>query len=507
VNILTIHYGHNGSFSASADNKLLFHCEYERFSKRKYKEDLPSSIVDSINQLNIKFDIIVFSTLEGLMVNKKLILNYLKTINKKQKCNIFIETCYHDHHHLYHAYCASYHYENFDKIIVADGCGSFNPLEGEEVLSIYDNEYNKLLSKKINTLNQDFVSFGSVYDVLNKALGLHILEGGKTMAYSTYGRFDNKIKERLNNFNFDLFNLFLDAKKLHPNLKIDAKDTFSLNYVHTVQKCLEDRMLNLFNTYFNKKEKILCSGGFFQNILVNTVLKDNGFNIEVDPMCSDHGISLGMLYHLNKKNLKRENNIYLSFVPEYDMSLFNNYNIKLTSLKEVCEILLNNPVALFQGRSEQGQRGLGNRSLLINPTHENCVHKINSIKKREWYRPFAASILEEDTSTWFDTKNIKTSPYMLYVLKCLSDKKKHLQFVLSNQETCRIQTVNKDFNTNYYNLIKEFKKISGFPFILNTSLNLPGQVIVETLEDLKYTFEHSDLKYIYLPNINTLVSK
>ena len=167
--------------------------------------------------------------------------------------------------------------------------------------------------------------------------------------------------------------------------------------------------------------------------------------------------------------------------------------------EEICEILRKNPVALFQGRSEQGQRGLGNRSLLMDGTHPHAIKIVNTIKNREWFRPFAPAILEEYASEYFDIKG--SSPYMLYVFKA----KKKLPNVTAIDGTSRIQTVNYKDNPYFYNLLSTFNKKYKIPFLLNTSLNLAGHTLVEDLDDLKYMLDNTPLRYAYLPEVGKLI--
>ena len=183
-----------------------------------------------------------------------------------------------------------------------------------------------------------------------------------------------------------------------------------------------------------------------------------------------------------------------------------NEKIKKVSQEEVCNILVNEPVAIFQSKSEQGQRGLGNRSLLMNPLDKNANEKLNTIKKREWFRPFACSILEEDSDDWFHMFMHK-SPHMMYIFKLRQDKYNILQSGIADDNTSRIQTVSRSDNPNYYKLLSAFKKKTGVPIIVNTSLNLPGEVLVETLQDLYMLFKESNLNYIYFPEIETMVEK
>ena len=162
------------------------------------------------------------------------------------------------------------------------------------------------------------------------------------------------------------------------------------------------------------------------------------------------------------------------------------------------------PVAIFQSLSEQGQRGLGNRSLLIDIKAPNALKKINKIKKREWFRPFSCSILEDEAHKWFHTKG-KLSPYMMFVFK--SKKASLTKPVCSVDNLSRIQTVAYSHNKHFHNLLLTNKRFYKRPLLLNTSLNLPGHVLVESLDDLLYMFINTDLKYIYLPEREIIIKK
>ena len=138
---------------------------------------------------------------------------------------------------------------------------------------------------------------------------------------------------------------------------------------------------------------------------------------------------------------------------------------------------------------------------------ERAVEKVNNIKKREWYRPFACTILNEKFEEYF-FPNYNTIPYFMnFVYKIKKDKKNKLKSVLSNEDYSRVQSLKLEHNENYYNLIKEFDKIYNIPLLLNTSLNLPGEPIVETYEDLKEMLLQSNLNYCFLPEKNILIKK
>jgi len=159
-------------------------------------------------------------------------------------------------------------------------------------------------------------------------------------------------------------------------------------------------------------------------------------------------------------------------------------------------------VAIFQDSSEYGPRALGNRSLLFDPRNKNGKDIVNKIKRREWFRPFAGTVLLEHATDWFEMGTIKESPYMSYAIPVKEAKKNIIPCITHVDGTCRIQTLTRKQNKNYYNLLKASGSI-----LLNTSLNFPGHVIVETLIDLKYMMDNSLLKYAWLPDIKKLIKK
>lgn len=164
-----------------------------------------------------------------------------------------------------------------------------------------------------------------------------------------------------------------------------------------------------------------------------------------------------------------------------------------------------NIVAIFQGRSEAGPRALGNRSFLFDPRKYDGQSYINKIKGREWYRPVAGTILEEYFDHYFETNGLNSTPFMSYAVKIKRPKIEDLGCIAHIDKTCRIQTVNESQNYHYYHLISAFKDISGLPFIGNTSFNLGGEPIVETIKDAISLIQRSKIEYLYLPELKRLV--
>lgn len=180
--------------------------------------------------------------------------------------------------------------------------------------------------------------------------------------------------------------------------------------------------------------------------------------------------------------------------------------IKNTGLDKITDLLIeNNIVGFFQGRSEAGPRALGNRSLLMSPMKKENKNTMNKFKGREMFRPLAASVLQSEASKWFDMLGMKQSPHMTFSFECIANKKK-IPSVVHVDGSCRIQTVNKD-NKYFYDIIKKFFKKTNIPMLLNTSFNIAGNPMVESPKDAIDTLNKSKLKYIYFPEIKTLVTK
>ena len=214
----------------------------------------------------------------------------------------------------------------------------------------------------------------------------------------------------------------------------------------------------------------------------------------------------------NSTNDYTKDGLYLGFDYNYSMlevdELVALHNVTITDAtnNDIVELLLNKQiVALYQGRSENGPRALGNRSILFNPTYVDGKDFVNGIKHREYFRPFAGSILQEHAHEWFDLRGMEDSPYMMYAVNCQDGVKEKIPAIIHIDGTCRIQTVTEQQNIHYYNLIKAFYDRTGVPILFNTSFNLGGEPLVETLEDAITTLQHSDIEYLYLPELQKLI--
>ena len=446
MNILAIHASHDGCVTYIKNNKIVFHTQIDRYNRFKHCSFPVKKLIEEIEKLSI--DKVLLTCVDG---NSSVYL-WNDILRNESKCKnlefIYYEDAY---HHLLHAYCSLTWNKNIENILVCDG-------RGTKYKDIFESESLYYFDKHLKTENN---MIGERYEDFSKEHFNNELECGKTMAWSLYDERPKKVQQRF------------------------EKDMTSL-----IQK-------------WKIKKNLLFTGGCAQNVLYNSKLLSSFKNLFCDPFNGDFGLSLGAANFYLKNKIKNKE-IYLGIPQDLNLDIFMKHKIYNVTPDEVAKTVLNEPVAIFQSRSEQGQRGLGNRSLLMSPIHKKAHDKMNAIKKREWFRPFACSILKEKAKEWFEMP-IEESPYMMYVFKI--KKEGILQTGLSKNNDSRIQTVSKKNNLHYYNLIKAFDKLTNIPILINTSLNLPGEVLVETMQDLKDLFDKSKLNYIYLPEIGKMIKK
>jgi len=165
----------------------------------------------------------------------------------------------------------------------------------------------------------------------------------------------------------------------------------------------------------------------------------------------------------------------------------------------VNKILDQQVVVIFQGHSEWGARALGNRSMLFDPRNPKAKQIVNKIKGRQWWRPTAATILHEHMHDYLDMHTLDESPYMTFAIDAKQKAIDEVPACVHVDNTCRFQTLKREQNPNYYDLINLFYKKTGVPILLNTSFNLKGWPIVETFDDALLTLQNSNINYLYTP--------
>lgn len=487
MRILSLSITHDASATILENGKVIFYLASERITRKKHCDRIVN-VLKYLYENNItKFD--------AILVN----LYKHEDIKFEQPLrNLFGEHFQYKHlnfnyeHHIYHAYCGFYN-SNFNKAlcIVLDGHGAEVVRNNElhvEIESIYyaDKKQIKELSKNYTIQGRENqpVSVGYKFEKLSKKFGFDWYGSGKVMGLAQYKGYENKINSKWGSLVEESYQIQQDTQK---------------EVIEIIQK---------YTKQVDTKN-IIISGGYGLNCVANyEFLKHfSDHNFYIDPVCFDAGISIGQAFYYHKQHsrffpIQPLKNVYIGLAEKnYNLS---GLNAKKVSYSDVAKLLASgNAIALFQGKSESGQRALGNRSLLFDPRVENGRDIINKLKKRESFRPFAGTILHEYAQEWFDMRGLKDCSYMQYAVKV---KKEGIPAMIHVDNTCRIQTITQKQNKHFYNLIFAFHKETKIPMLLNTSFNLAGEPLVETFSDAINTMVKSKIQYLYLPEIKTLVT-
>lgn len=435
-------------------------------------------------------------------------------------------------HHLCHA-VTSYFFSNFNNqkalLFTIDGFGDghFSKL----YLMNENNQYSNIGNSKTVLFNKtenilDIGSIGNIYCNFTIAMDLTPnSDEGKVEARAAFGKKDEKLYEQLMGVvSFEKLNMVLDNNKIRlfydiSLLKEQRKKIGDENFCATVQNWLEDivvEYLNIVGKEYPNITNLCLSGGVAANIIMslNIYERTQFKNIYVLPPMGDDGTAIGAAI-LKALELGED----ISWLKEYYMPYFGDeikeedilkalnttFKDKVSyqkigdgwqeiAAKSVAE---NKIVAICHGRMEFGPRALGNRSIIANPIHQDTRERINStVKRRPSYQPFCPSILEEERERLFD----KSFPHkhMAIAFRMKKEFWEKLPSAIHIDGTARPQFVEERDNQNYYRLIKEVQKLTGFGVVINTSFNLHGRTIVRTAEDAILDFIDCNIDELYL---------
>jgi carbamoyltransferase len=549
---------HNSSTALLKDGEIVYHSENERFSGIKY-DGFPYNSISQITKFTDHIDKMAHC---GTPLHKvedwypyDVYTSYVQRLSKS-----FFNTGFEildaslDHHKL-HASCAFYN-SGFTKAlcIVIDAAGAefhFNVKEssqkyyGREVSTAFIAEYPAtftLVDKHVaipykleltpdveNHISiKPYISPAGAFGIVSKQFGFNTLDAGKVMGMSSYGKLDNDIPPIYINdeINSELFYIYNDSlhdvainKEKFPHLYTDDFQK-NANLARALQDDTQQKVAEYIVKMVEKTgiKDVCLSGGYFLNCVANyfylaNISKD--INIYVEPISSDAGLSIGavkLMWHSDTQDCTIRKQVSISYGIKHQISVTDKLNdtefVQSVTYNEVAKLLANkNIVAIYQHGSESGPRALGNRSILYDPRDTDGRDHVNTVKNREWFRPFAGSVLLEDVHEWFDMRGLAESPFMMFAVNVLDDKKMLIPSVTHVDGTCRVQTVSHDQNPHFYNLISEFKKETGIPLLFNTSFNLAGDPLVETVDDAFSTFRNSKINYLYFPEPGLLVGK
>lgn len=464
---------HDASVSVLDDGKILFAAHAERYSKVKN---------DWYNNSEILEEALSFGKPDAIAYYEKPLLKASRLIfggasDWKPKNIIKNTPVYKFKHHYSHA-AAGYYTSRFDDavIVVLDAIGEWDT----STVWVGNNEKISLIDKKSYPF-----SFGLFYSAFTQLIGLKPNEEEYIMmgmaGYGNHKKYYKKVLSYFPNITYQAYNFHRGI--IDWDQPITEQDKFDI--AAAVQFVYKERLHEFmqFAKYISGKKNLVFMGGCALNCSANTMLWDIFDDIWIMPNPGDAGSSLGAAAALHGKHIEW-NGPYLGH------SIGDTYPVN----KILKEIKTNKVVAVASGRAEYGPRALGNRSILADPRDPEIKNKVNLIKNREMFRPFAPVILEEYASEWFDMNF--SSPYMQYSVVC--KKPDVVPSVVHVDGTSRVQTVNKQQHSGLYKLLSKWHKYSGVPMLLNTSLNIKGQPLLNDLEDVNAWSEiYKDSKIIF----------
>jgi len=552
---------HDASAALLKDGKIVVAAQEERFTRKKHDISFPINAIEyclknqniSIKDVDfvcfyekpfLKFERMLYQHLQNFplsyknflgnipsWLNEKLrIIKILKKKLKYRKEVFFIE------HHMAHA--ASFLMSPFKKaaILTVDGVG-----EWTTTACGIGKENDIKLFEEIRFPS----SLGLLYSTITAYLGFSVNNSEyKVMGLSPYGNMDRKtnpfykkLKQIIDIKKDGSYRLDMDYFTYHYKNKMPSKKLCKLlegpirkpeseltqrhkDIAAALQILYEEVLFKMLNHLYEKtrcKNLVLAGGCALNSVANGKILSNTPFeNIWIQPDPGDGGTSIGAALYLYNIIFRKKRNFILKdaylgpeFTTEYIKDFLNKNRIKYSKFKNDIELIKkvarlifdNNVIGWFQGKMEWGPRALGARSILSNPCNPQMKEILNlKVKHREKFRPFAPVVCEDDALKYFNCDKPIPFPtdFMLMVYPIKEKWHKKIPSVTHVDGSGRLQTIRYYQNPLYYNLIKEFGRISGIPILINTSFNIRGEPIVCAPEDAYKCIMGTEIDYLVI---------
>lgn len=523
--------GHDCSYAVLENGVPIIHNELERFIREK--EPPGDALEFFFQQEDIKdIDYFVSGDYQPNRESQKVLKNskyYSKALSMVDESKI-IEIGHHQSHAA-NAFFSS----NFDDalIITMDGGGGAQIFDGTNytelnqtkftAFTVWFGEGNKIYP--IDTISHEMLNIGTNWRKCTVEIfglsGGHPYgnQVGTVMAMATNGD-PNKYHDQFYNL---LSNKSMIDMEYFKNIVCDnEQESFdvSAGLQSATERITREILTKLIEKYDYKN--ICLSGGVALNCVMTAKINEwfpEIENVFVDAVPHDGGLAIGgarYLWHhiLDNPRIKWTDNSMPYLGQVYDIEsirqtidkFYDDIVLNVVKDEDVINLLDEQKIiAVFGGGSESGRRALGNRSIIADPRSNSMKDLINEkVKHRQWFRPFAPSILREEVSNWF-VRDID-SPFMSFALKFRKDKKHLVPAVVHFDDTGRLQTVTQNDNEWYYNFIKKWQSVSGVPILLNTSFN-DREPIVETPEHAIKCFLGTNIDGLYFYDHNIYIEK
>ena len=449
---------------------ILFAGHSERYSGIKNDPLLNQEIISDVKRYG-KWDKVVWFERPWVKKSRQLYAGqYSEVFSRKNLPSNYVKQFginkidYYVDHHKSHA-AASYYSSPYDEacIITIDAIGEWETLT---IWYAWGSHFEKRYSMSYPN------SIGLWYSAITQRLDLKPQEDEYIlMGMAAWGNPNKELQDELR----ELLSINLHRGCLGWDSKVypdDGTEQWKFDIAHNTQVVCEEEIGKIFkkaSELVPETDNYCYGGGVALNCVANSIMVQEYPNLWILPNPGDGGSSLGSAAYVLGEHINFDN-------------CFLGYDIKgeYPIQPVLDELLKGNIVGIASGRAEFGPRALGNRSLLADPRGKNVKDQMNEIKNRQKFRPFAPSVLEEHAHEIFDMP-VGKSQFMQFTAPCKFPDKYPAICHIDN--TSRVQTVSKQDNIGYYNLIKRFYEETGCPMVLNTSLNIKGQPIVNSYQD------------------------
>ncbi len=556
-------YFHDSSACIVKDGKVLAGVEEERFTRKKHDNGFPTYAIQfCLKEAGVNPDLVVFfenpdrkfqriketlATTEHSDEIYKTIFDLWKNVKSKEKIKekfrevtgldnkiIFLD------HHLSHA-ASAYYVSGYDNatLVTIDGVGE----KTTTTIGFGKNSKIKML-KEIEFPH----SIGLLYTALTVFLGFRPFDGEyKVMGLAAYGEssreanpYYTKLHQMVqifedgsfalnmrffghNNFEMKAYRQeFTDLIGLSPR---KPHDPMGRNYEHlaaALQLLAEDLVLGVLKHAHDiaPSDNLCFAGGMALNSVINAKIlpKTNFTNLFIQPAAGDGGTVLGAakyIQNLADDSALSEHMTHAYLGPSYTTSeikdilrsqnvVYKTFSSEAEKIEMAAQLLKDKKViGWFSGRMEWGPRALGARSILASPLYEDMKDILNEkVKHREMFRPFAPVVCVDDAEEFFecDTPIQKPTDFMLMVYPIRKEKQKCIPAVVHVDGSGRLQTIRREQNPHYYDLIKAFGKLTGVPILINTSFNVNNEPIICSPQDALNCIRATEIDYLILDN-------
>lgn len=454
---------HDGSLCVMQGDKILFASHSERYSRRKNDKDLNQQIVDAALLFGEPTVVYWYENPIWKATRKIYARQKNKWMNPSKylaRYGITAPVKWGDHHMSHLA--AGYYTSEFDNcaVLVIDAIGEW------DTTSIWDINEGRIKQK--DGWSYPY-SLGLFYSAFTDRVGLKANEDEYIlMGMSAYGNPD-RLKAEIKYLIAEGLTFHKGVRPWRPDL-VTEEDHFDI--AAAVQSIYEDELRILLEKAqrYTGKDNIVLMGGCALNCLANRIVDEYFDKSWIMPNPGDAGSSLGAIVSHTQSKVKK-------FSPYLGHTIAGKYPVEAL----LAELTKTGMAGVASGAAEFGPRALGNRSLLADPRGKKMKDKVNKIKNRQEYRPFAPVIRQEDVSDYFWVDKDFQSPYMQFIVKCKDTKA--FPAIVHQDGSSRVQTVTKKEHPGLYALLTKWKEKTGCPMLLNTSLNIKGQPIVNTIND------------------------